>query len=315
MSRLMSHARPLSLILAVALSLSGLVAWSGAASLQSNEQVVVAGQAMTPASCVQQLQLTRQHAYPDQYRLPQELSLISWNIYKAQRDNLQSDLQHLNAEADILLLQEALLDKNLLKLKPYWRFAPGYKEGDQQTGVLTLSRWPAVLHCHFEHTEPWLRTPKATNIVQYLLHDGRQLLAINLHAINFSLGLEDYRQQLDDALAVVNEHQGPVIFAGDLNSWSLRRGKLLDQRLQALGLQPATFADDNRTRFRGQPLDHVWLRGIAIQHTAVPVVSSSDHNPLLVSFNLRTPEASAPAESLAVVGPTLPRDAQPLQVQ
>ena len=32
-------------------------------------------------------------------------------------------------------------------LKPYWRFAKGYKSGNVQSGVMTLSRWPATVHC------------------------------------------------------------------------------------------------------------------------------------------------------------------------
>lgn len=262
----------------------------------SDERAGLTDLEVTPDSCIARLEQSQHQSYPDHYALPDEVSLVSWNIYKAQHQNLASDLAHLNSSTDILLLQEALLNEDLVNLKPFWRFAPGYKSGELQSGVLTLSRWPATVHCHFAHVEPWLRTPKATNVVEYLMHDGQRLLAINLHAINFSFGLEDYRKQLDDAIAIIEHHKGPVVFAGDLNSWSLRRGKLLDERLKSVGLEAATFNQDNRTRFWGQPLDSVWVRGININSTEVPVSSSSDHNPILVSFNMNhspVPEDSA----------------------
>lgn len=257
-----------------------------AVALRSDERAGLTDLELTPDSCIQRLESSQQQTYPSHYVLPGKVSLISWNIYKAQHQNLASDLAHLNSSADIVLLQEALLNKDLVGLKPFWRFAPGYKSGDQQSGVLTLSRWPATVHCHFVHQEPWLRTPKATNVVEYVMNDGQRLLAINLHAINFSLGLTDYRRQLDDAITIIEHHKGPVVFAGDLNSWSLRRGDLLDERLKSVGLEAASFSQDNRTRFWGRPLDYVWVRGININSAEVPISTSSDHNPLLVSFDL-----------------------------
>ncbi len=300
------------------ISFAGLLCVAGLAgtraSEMSDERAGLTELELNTSSCIKRLQSSQQQNYPDGYTLPEQVSLISWNIYKAQHQNLASDLANLNDKADILLLQEALLNDGLVNLKPFWRFAPGYKDGDQQSGVLTLSRWPATVHCQFEHQEPWLQTPKATNIVEYVLHDGRRLLAVNLHAINFSLGLTDYRQQLDDAIAVIKQHEGPVVFAGDLNSWSLRRGKLLQQRLLSLGFEEATFTEDNRTRFWGRPLDHVWLRGININHTEVPVFTSSDHNPLLVRFDLHNDSQysakrerhSNPANQTGVAESTVP---------
>ena len=120
---------------------------------------------------------------------------MSWNIYKAQIDGLLTDLQKLNADADIVLLQEAIEEPSFTKLKPYWRFAKGYKSGSVQSGVMTLSRWPATVHCTLTHKEPWLRSPKATNIVEYALPE-QLLLSINLHAINFTIGVSDFKQQL-----------------------------------------------------------------------------------------------------------------------
>lgn len=268
-------------LVSVALSLFALKA--GAVEL-SDEQAGLTDYATTPEACHQALDTSRSQHYGDSYQIPSAVSLLSWNIYKAQRDHLMRDLQALSTEADILLLQEALLDKQLEDLKPYWRFAPGYSTDELQTGVMTLSAWPASVHCRFEHTEPWLRTPKATSVVEYILDTGQRLLAVNMHSINFELGVTEYRRQLQDVVDIVAQHNGPAILAGDLNSWSDDRRELLQQLLEPLGLTPAVFPEDNRTQAFGMALDHVWTRGVSISAAEVPVYQSSDHNPLLVSI-------------------------------
>ena len=244
--------------------------------------------ALTVDSCQDRISSSLSQVYDDSYRLPEEISVLSWNIYKGQREALLDDLTLLSHEADMVLLQEAMLDKRYLGLKPFWRFAPGYKVRDLDSGVLTLSQWPAAVHCHFTHVEPWLRTPKATNLVTYLLADGQQLLAVNMHAINFALGLRDYRAQLADAVEIMTNHEGPIIFAGDLNSWSESRRDLVRSLLQPLGLHEASFATDNRTRTFGLALDQLWLRGVGVNDARVPLYTSSDHNPLFVDLTFVT---------------------------
>ncbi|MDO3383357.1 endonuclease/exonuclease/phosphatase family protein [Gilvimarinus algae] len=282
---MLTSLRRLSSFCIVALTLSAAL---GAQALESasDESAGLTTLAVTAEQCIGELRSSRERAYPDTYPLPDELRVMSWNIYKAQREQLLSDLQALSEQADILLLQEAFADERLSALKPHWRFAPGYRDGDLQTGVLTLSQWPAAVHCHLTHTEPWLRTPKATNIVEYVLAGDERLLVVNLHAINFELSTDSYREQLMAAVGILQEHPGPAIFAGDLNSWSDTRRALLTELLEPLGLQPALFDEDNRTRAFGLALDHVWTRGVSISASSVPQYTSSDHNPLLVTLEL-----------------------------
>ena len=86
---------------------------------------------------------------------------------------------------------------------------------------MTLSTSNPSLHCNLTAWEPWLGTPKATSITEYPLQDrDDRLLTINLHAVNFTLGLENFQQQFGALADVLSQHQGPVILAGDLNTWS-----------------------------------------------------------------------------------------------
>lgn len=264
-----------------------LLSWQSIANTpSSDEQQGITKTAANLANCQQQLAQSRMQTYAAHYILPYQFTLLSWNIYKAQTDGLLTDLQKLNANADIVLLQEAIKEPALTKLKPYWRFAKGYKSGSVQSGVMTLSRWPAAVHCTLTHTEPWLRSPKATNIVEYALPNQQLLLSINLHGINFTIGVSDFKQQLEDAASIMRMHQGPIIFAGDLNTWSDRRQALLKQTLNKLGLHEAIYLDDKRTKAFGLALDQVWVRGVKIETTVVPELDSSDHNPIIATLTI-----------------------------
>ena len=266
--------------------LSVLSWYSFSSDPSSDEQQGITKTAVNLANCQQQLAQSRMQTYAEHYILPYQFKLLSWNIYKAQIDGLLTDLQNLNADADIVLLQEAIEEPALTKLKPYWRFAKGYKSGGVQSGVMTLSRWPATVHCTLTHKEPWLRSPKATNIVEYALPEQQLLLSINLHAINFTIGVSDFKQQLDDAAAIIRTHKGPIVFAGDLNTWSDERQALLQQTLTQLGLHEAIYLDDKRTKAFGLALDQVWVRGVKIETTIVPELASSDHNPIIATLTI-----------------------------
>ncbi|WP_199525366.1 endonuclease/exonuclease/phosphatase family protein [Pseudoalteromonas sp. bablab_jr011] len=252
----------------------------------SDEQQGITKTAANLAGCQQQLAQSRLQTYAGHYILPYQFELLSWNIYKAQIDGLVNDLNTLNESADIVLLQEAIKDSTLTNLKPYWRFAKGYKSGNVQSGVMTLSRWPATVHCTLTHVEPWLRSPKATNIVEYALPNQQLLLSVNLHAINFTFGISDLKQQLDDAADIMRHHTGPIIFAGDLNTWSDERQQLVTQTLNNLGLHEAIYLDDKRTKAFGLALDQVWVRGVKIETTVVPELESSDHNPIIATLTI-----------------------------
>lgn len=256
------------------------------AATLSDEQKGITKTAHSLEQCQQQLEKSQIQTYAKHYILPKQLTLLSWNIYKAQNQGLYKDLKALNQQADIVLLQEAIEAEQLKNLKPFWRFSKGYKSGDMQSGVMTLSRWPATVHCTLTDIEPWLRSPKATNIVQYALADQRQLLSINLHGINFTLGTEEFYQQLQNTAVLMQNHTGPIIFAGDLNAWSDDRQALVVTTLSALGLSEAVYLNDKRTKAFGLALDQVWARGVTIETTQVSEVSTSDHNPILATLTI-----------------------------
>jgi endonuclease/exonuclease/phosphatase (EEP) superfamily protein YafD len=122
-----------------------------------------------------------------------------------------------------------------------------------------------------------------------LSNSNDTLLTVNLHAINFSFGIKAYSAQLDAAAKLIRFHQGPVIFGGDLNTWSKRRQRALDQLANELELIPVRFSPDHRTTRFGNPLDHLYVRDLTWQSAETRAVSTSDHNPLFARFQPSNP--------------------------
>lgn len=222
--------------------------------------------------------------------LGSELQILSWNIQKADNRGWEQDLKQLAEGVELAFIQEAASNALIPEALPeagYRAFAPGYRRGPTVTGVMTLSRSKASLECDLESREPWLGTPKAMAITEYPLA-GREdrLLAINIHAVNFTFGLADYRQQLAMLSVLIRRHRGPVLIAGDLNTWRDGRVAAVAAFMREHSLRAVTFNPDLRSTVFGQALDHVLTRGLEANSANAVPVNSSDHNPLLVSLKI-----------------------------
>lgn len=230
-------------------------------------------------------------------RLSPPLDILSWNIQKTSNQGWMEDLLKLGKGRHLSFLQEADLHARLGELQPggplYQSFAEGYISHTQRTGVMTLSSHAPTMQCNFSRTEPWLGTPKAATVTEHALAGRRErLLAINLHAVNFTFGIDDLNAQLRPLADLLMAHQGPAILAGDFNTWSAARQQLVDDTLLQLGLAPLQFEPDLRTRAFGRPLDHIYVRGLTADFTKVVQVTSSDHNALVarLSLTIRGPD-------------------------
>ena len=219
------------------------------------------------------------------------LDILSWNIQKASNDGWLEDMISLSNNTHLAFIQEAALQAQLGEVQPrgplYQSFAQGYTSARQHTGVMTLSSHAPTMQCNFTRTEPWLGTPKAATVTEHAL-EGRddRLLAINIHAVNFTLGIEDLQEQLRPLVELLITHRGPAILAGDFNTWSEARQILVDRVLFQHGLEPLSFEPDLRTTAFGRALDHIYVRGLTAEHTEVVPVTSSDHNALRARLKL-----------------------------
>ena len=227
---------------------------------------------------------------PDKQGLNHRLRVLVWNIEKAGNPGWDHDLSSLGTDSDLLLIQEASVQAGIgaaLSQPLYQAFAAGYTTEELETGVLTLSAVEPSLQCNLTAWEPWLGTPKATNITEYPIQGlKRRLLVINLHVVNFSVGLEEFIDQVHALDPLLSHHMGPLIVAGDFNTWSNSRTKYLQRFMLSHQLTPVAFNPDKRTRLWNKPLDHVFLRGLNLVEASAVKVKTSDHNPLLFTVEV-----------------------------
>ncbi|MEL4427631.1 endonuclease/exonuclease/phosphatase family protein [Shewanella indica] len=219
-----------------------------------------------------------------------EFGVLIWNIQKQQNGQWRSRLDDFTTGRQLVLLQEASLDPGMyLYLNTaqwFWRFANAFSVLDTPAGVMNLSRSAPLSSCGYRTLEPWLRLPKTALVAEYPLSDGSLLTVVNVHGINFSVGIEEYRQQLKSLTEALAGEKitDPIILAGDFNTWSEERSQLLARFVSSLGLKEAHFVEDNRVRVLGYPLDHLFYRGLKPKELYVPETDVSDHNPMVASF-------------------------------
>jgi len=216
------------------------------------------------------------------------IKLLSWNIQKSHTEGWEQDLQKIGDDRDLVLIQEASIqaDTQGVLLKPmHVAFAAGYATESEETGVLTLSAVPPSVECSMTSWEPWLGTPKATSVTKFAINDSVDtLMVINLHAINFTVGLEEFTAQIDALSPLLTSHQGPALLAGDFNTWNDARQAHIEDFVTEHELQPVSFTPDDRSTFWDMPLDHIYLRGLRALEAQTIAVDTSDHNPLLVTL-------------------------------
>ena len=225
---------------------------------------------------------------------PNAIRVLTWNIHKQGDEGWDRDLRQFAAAADLVLLQEAVLSPPLRSIldAEHLRFmmASSFIYEDRDMGVLSATRVSPITACTERVVEPLLRIPKSATISWFALAGSTQTLAVvNVHAINFSLSVTGYRAQFESLVGALRNHSGPIIFAGDFNTWTDERLAVVRDATAALELTELTIADDRRTIFFGHQLDHLLVRGLDIVDARVFAVDSSDHNPVIATLRLRKP--------------------------
>ncbi len=234
--------------------------------------------------------LNRSNGVPVDQLTPGKIGLLNWNIKKGSLDGLRKDLRNISTGKELVILQEVdrgLGLKNQLNGISHESFSQGFSTKSRTTGVATYSTSKPVSECHLVSTEPLLRTPKATSITKYsLAQNDKTLLVVNVHAVNISFGLIRYREQMDQIRQIVATHNGPAILSGDFNTWRQKRMEIVSDMVSDLSFTPVTISTDHRTRFYGNALDHVFVRGLTVENSQTQQVTSSDHNPISVELRL-----------------------------
>ncbi len=218
------------------------------------------------------------------------INFLCWNIKKGKKPNWQEDLSCLVDGKDLVILQEAALGLDFPEVfgeTVHYSFGKGYKTKSLTTGVMTISKHEPLRHYNLTCWEPWLATPKATNITEYGLSGTKEtLIVVNIHAINFTFGVKQFRRQIEKVRRVLAEHSGPLILSGDFNTWRKKRMKIIETLAVEHELDALSFQKDHRKRIFGQRLDHIFVRSLTAESTGTHHVESSDHNPLSAKLKL-----------------------------
>ena len=219
---------------------------------------------------------------------------LVWNILKARRRWWAEDFGELVADRDLVLLQEAVLrapsDALFTRSERFeWVMARSFRQPRSgiEHGIKTGCVAPARARgFHLSpHAEPVSNTRKLLLATRYpLAGESATLLVLNMHAINF-VTIGKYVGQLEQLRAALAAHAGPVILAGDFNTWSPARLERFVEVAEEAGLREAAMDRSRRLAHLNSHLDHVFYRGLALRGVAsLEHVRSSDHAPITATF-------------------------------
>ena len=272
----------------VGVTLAAMAALTGCAAVNKSASVAAGSAHTDTLACSRQLVGSDRSAHGELDS--GDIHLVNWNVQRGADPRWTTDLAALGGDPDLIVLQEVPLDSNALGLvtaDQYRSFSPGYRTRRSLTGVMTVSAEKPLTQCNFVSTEPWIRSPKATVITEHgLTNTNQTLLVVNIPAVNYSFGTHAFHEQFQRALSVLTDHAGPILLAGDFNTWHLRRSEVLKEMTDNLGLKMLDYDEDRRKRFFGQPLDHIYVRGLEVLEATTRHVKSSDHNPMSVHLRL-----------------------------
>lgn len=222
---------------------------------------------------------------------------LIWNIKKTSMPNWQLEFMKLGRGNDLILVQEAyrneLFQFTLNFFNGFgWNLGASFlylKDNENPTGTMIGAKVipSLVVVKHSPDKEPLTGTPKAITFVKYPIQNKfQELLVVSVHAINFQT-TEAFKRQMDQAAGIIKDHVGPVLFAGDFNTWNKARTTYLFNLIQKLGLSSVKFENDtDRLKFGKFYLDHSFVRSIAIKKAQVIKSNGSDHQPLLMEFDI-----------------------------
>ena len=223
-----------------------------------------------------------------------KFSLLVWNIHKENQTKAFTEmLQRLTQtyKSDLLLFQEVKYPKNTpFSLQEYSFALAGNMETKQNIfGVLTAAK------SAFSEITPALSSKKELGFISHKsfllskhnIANKKELTILNLHAINF-VTTKSFAHELHAIKEKLLKLEGPLIVAGDFNTWSKKRQKLLEDFQKELGLKKLQIDDERHVKqIMWQTIDHIYYKDLKpLQALAIDTKNISDHNPIYAEFVL-----------------------------
>lgn len=225
--------------------------------------------------------------------VPETFGLLCWNVYKNNQKHpkfqhfLQKESQKRNV--DFMLFQEASFQNDHYFELAHFSYdgAANLEFKKKFYGVLTASRVESRdAKAYLSEGKESLWGPhKSLLLSKYPFEDGSSLLILNVHAINFRESSR-YSKEMERLLILLKEHTGPMIVAGDFNTWNKTRMMKLQNIADELSLSRVAFAKTGKVKsFMGKALDFIFYRGVVLlEEEVLNDHQLSDHHPLFVRF-------------------------------
>lgn len=243
-------------------------------------------------------------SYPrTEFSVEEELHVVTWNLGKQVAGSVSAQLELLcSAEHCKLIALQEVRAKLSVPFGYGAHFGESFRMrpfGDAH-GVMTLGsvmpREAWVLQA--PHRELRVATPKVALATRHPVSDGSELLALNVHALNFDRKGHRFVAQIEELGTRLDEHDGPVLFCGDFNTWHPARLDHLRHVADIHGLEEVQSElgggrTGGATRlgnllFGVDPqlqLDRIFYRGLRlIDQRWLPELDASDHVPLHARF-------------------------------
>lgn len=235
------------------------------------------------------LQIGQAHPVPNPLTY---IDIFVWNVFKGQKAHIfEKDFKNLCEGKDFILLQEARVDARMPKIwqedfpSYEWHVAQSfhYKKDLSSTGVAIGSRLkPESLDFIRAKTRElfWL-TPKLSLFSEYDFN-GTKVLFVCTHVLNF-VTTGAFSDSLYEIAEKIAEFKGPIVLAGDFNTWNFKRYMIMKSIFRDLALEHLDLEDDGRLL----KLDHIFVRGFDVERARVHhTILSSDHFPLEIRLKL-----------------------------
>lgn len=222
------------------------------------------------------------------------IKVLLWNVFKCKMQGWHEHFESLVENKDLVLLQEAVLnspfDQHFESSNEHqWIMARSFKhvKSNIETGVKTGASAVAKDYrfASSYHSEPITQTRKMSLASEYELQGySHPLLVINAHMINF-VSTNKFVAHLDVVFQALRGHKGPVLVAGDFNTWNNQRLRHLKTIAASFSLKEVNITRRPRLNHMFKHLDHIFYRGLEVSKVQVHSdITSSDHYPISLSL-------------------------------
>ena len=224
--------------------------------------------------------------------LPDRFTMLCWNVHKHNDD--QKFIRYLEKQVrqkkiDLLMFQEATFKNGERFALPHFSYdaAANLEFNGKFYGVLTASSVGSLYANAYlsEGQEAFIGPHKSMLLSSYGFKDKSKLLVLNIHAINFRENTR-YNKEVARFFDFIELYEGPLIIAGDFNTWNKKRFDKLHENAKKLKMKAVTFAKSSAVKsFWGNDLDHIFYKGLELLDSSVDKAEAlSDHNPLFATF-------------------------------